>query len=236
MYEMLNALQGSAPNAFVEFGEYGSTFSLFHDYAEFHENFPSVPAPSPYAFDFTVYKGTSAPIYSVVLEVNGKGQGNAYVQHATAVGAGLWTFFFYGSETHLDSDELSADWTALNLLSNCGSVNNPLGLFTGYVAENDEYICSGSFGQGHKLNSGFSGTNKKVLGEAWPFVFKYQDTIWAEELASYSGFTDGFNTGNAASVDGYFQGLNFQCSRVVVIFAVTSGTIPPQFPPGCPGH
>jgi hypothetical protein len=236
MYEMLNALQGSAPNAFVQFGRYKAPFYLFHDFAEFHENYPSVAAPSPYAFDFTVYKGTSAPKYSVVLEVAGNGQENQYIQHATAVGAGLWTYYFYGSEMHLDADELSADWTALNELSNCGTNNDELGVFTGYQAENDRYICNGSFGQGHSLNTGFSGTNKKVLGEAWPFVFNYQDTIWAEELASYTGFTDGFNTGHPASVDGYFQGLNFQCSRVVVIFAVTQGTTPPAFPPGCPSH
>jgi hypothetical protein len=236
MYEMLSALQGSAPNAFAKFGTHNSQFYLFHDYAEFHENFPNVPAPSAYTFDFTVYKGTSEPNYSVVLEVNGKGQDNGFIQHSTAVGAGLWTFYFYGSESHLDSDELSADWTALNTLSNCGSNDDPEGLFTGYEAENDKYICTGDFGQDHSLSSGFSGNNKQVLEEAWPFVFNYQDTIWAEELATYTGFTDGFNTGHPASVDGYFQSLNFQCSRTVVIWAVIEGTTPPAFPPGCPSH
>jgi hypothetical protein len=237
MYQMLNILQSYAPNAFAEFEKHNSPFYLFHDFAEFHENFPNVAAPSNYVFNFTVYKGkTSTPEYSVVLEVNELGQDNQYIGHATAVQAGLWTYYFYGSEAHLEADELSVDWSALNLLSNCGSNNNPLGLFTGYAADTGVYICTGDFGQGHSLRSGFSGTNQNVLDVAWPFVFKNEDDVWAEQMATTTGFTDGFNTGNAASVDGYFQNSNFQCTRTVVYYAIVFGETPPKYawPVGCP--
>jgi hypothetical protein len=244
IWSALNELQQNAPNAFSHFQANPATFYLFHDATAADEKLKVNP-PTDTAFAFTVYnKNPVKPLYSVVLEENEKDKTNTYLQNSVIHQAGEWTDFMYAttvessgpraSQSTLFADELAEDWKAFNAKSACGSVTDP-GVFSGWESSTGKYICDGEDGQGHGLNTGFSGSNENVLIEAWGTDFSQNSEIWSELVAFQTGFTDGYLDGNRESVDAYYA-ENFECTHMLVEWLILLGQVPTHWPQGCPEH
>jgi hypothetical protein len=199
---MANSLNESQFSNLPNYQQTGAAVAyLFHSPAEY-KTFFGTGAGSPGSTDFgiTDYNSSNQPIRSSIFEVNTAGTTNPNIPNTTAHEAGHWDDWILanvtpGAVTQSSTTdfiaEVTQDWTTFTNLAACyNSTSQSYGIFSQHQGADGVYICNGTNGQGHALNTEYSGlANKAVLQKAWPTIFggTTYAQLFAESVAYLSG-------------------------------------------------
>jgi hypothetical protein len=249
----LSSVTGTAQTAV---GNANANFTIFANITEAKDYYTERGSTPPAFSDVgaqTIYGANNTPQHSFVFQT-AAGVTNGQIGLGTGHELGHWADKYLGAQlnpkvttlmsattlwTNLVSSDFTSSNTRLNTFtSNKVTYNSPCfangtqGVFTGYSGKNGTMICTGSFGQGSALNTGYSGSNKNILSQqAWPAIYNSAKELWAEEFAVYiTNFNDYGN--NASSIDKYLPGTidtqSFFCTTTYMVSINQLGTEPVQ--------
>jgi len=208
-----------------------ATPSAYEDY-DWGSN-ADVPSAGPNDFGEVVRSTAGVPIAVAVFQQNADGKAPPSIGYATTQQLGHASdsnisyimnggvYLLPEALTSAASDfanQVTADWTALNKLTNCSTSGS--GIFNNRLDSSGNYICT-SGGSGGALSSTYVGkTNEQVLQAAWPAIYGSNADILAEELGVIA------SSNNFPNEDYYFQNNNFACSQAMESYINSQGALP----------